>query len=171
MAITNRMLRAARLDAALYEEVEADATFTGQALTVVVLSALAAGLGGAERAGLGGLIVLAVAGVLSWYVWAYLTYWIGTRLLPQPQTHTDVGQLLRVLGFASSPGLIRVLGIIPGLTGAAFAVGNIWMLVATVIGVRQALDYTSTWRALGVVVVGWIIYSLMLGLVFAVVRA
>lgn len=170
MAIAERMMRAARLDAAVYEEVEADQTLTREAMTVVVISAVAAGIGGTTRGGLLGLVVLSVVALIGWYVWAYATYYIGTRLLPQPQTQADVGQMLRVIGFASSPGLVRGLGIIPGLTALAFAIGNIWMLVAMVVAVRQALDYTSTLRALAVVGIGWIVYAVILGLLLTVLR-
>lgn len=168
MAIADRMLRAARLDSALYEEVEADQTLTREAMAVVVLSALAAGIGATARTGVLGFIVLALAALIAWYIWASLTYWIGTRLLPEPQTHADVGQLLRVIGYASAPGILRILGIVPGFAGAVFAAGNIWMLVAMVVGVRQALDYTSTWRALGVVVIGWIVYAVVQTVLLAV---
>ncbi|MBI2247798.1 MAG: YIP1 family protein [Armatimonadetes bacterium] len=171
MALADRMIRAARLDAALYEEVEADPTLTGQAVGVVILAAVAAGIGGAVRAGLGGLVAIAAAALISWYIWAYLTYWIGTRLLPEAQTQADVGQMMRTIGFSSSPGLVRVAGVIPGLTALAFVVGNIWMLVAMVIAVRQALDYRSTWRAVGVVAIGWIVHSLTLGVLLRLLRA
>lgn len=170
MAITDRMIRAARLDAALYEEVEADQTLTREAMTVVVLSAVAAGIGGIGRGGLTGLVVLAIGALIGWYVWAYATYYIGTRLLPEPKTQADVGQILRAIGFASSPGLVRVFGIIPLLGGLAMAVGSLWMLVAMVVAVRQALGYTSTLRALAVVATGWVVYAVVLGLLFAFVR-
>jgi hypothetical protein len=163
MTITEGMTRAARLDASLYEEVEADPTLTGQATAIVLLSALAAGIG-AARLGPANLVAAAVIALLSWYVWAGLTYLIGTRLLPEPQTKADFGQLLRTIGFASSPGVVRVLGILPGLTDVVFIVAGIWMLVAMVVAVRQALDYTSTWRAGGVVLIGWVVYSLLLRL-------
>ena len=106
-----------------------------------------------------------VAALLSWYVWAYLTYWIGVKLLPEPQTHATHGELLRTVGFSSAPGLIRVLGVIPGLRGLVFLVAGIWMLVAMVVAVRQALDYHSTWRAVGVCVIGWFIQGIIMGLI------
>lgn len=171
MDLTTRMIRAARLDPALYEEVEADPALLTQAMGVVLVASLAAGIGAAQRAGINGLVAIAVAAVISWYVWALLSYWIGTGLLPDAQTHADMGQLLRTIGFSSSPGVVRAAGLIPGLAPLAFAVGNIWMLVAMVIAVRQALDYRSTWRALAVVVIGWIIYSVVLGVLLMVVRA
>jgi len=110
-----------------------------------------------------------IIALISWYVWAYITYFIGTRLLPEPQTKAHHGDLLRTIGFSSSPGLIRILGIIPGLTWLVFLVASIWMLVAMVIAVRQALDYQSTLRAVGVCIIGWIIQALILALLFSIV--
>ena len=167
--IQNRMLRAAKLDVELYEEVEHDEGALGQATTVVVLSAAAAGIGSLGAGGLAGLIAGTLAALLGWYVWAFLTYFIGTRLLPEPQTRADYGQLLRTIGFSSAPGLIRVLGIIPGLGVIVFVVAGLWMLIAMVIAVRQALDYTSTWRAVGVCAIGWALQSLILGVVLVMV--
>jgi hypothetical protein len=165
-ALTDRMLRAARLDANLYEEVEADTNTMSQATSVVVLASLAAGIGSFAQGGVAGMIVLTLGSLLGWYVWAYLTYFIGTRMLAEPQTKADLGELLRTIGFSSSPGLIRVLGLIPGLNQFVFVVAGVWMLVAMIIAVRQALDYTSTWRAIAVCVIGWTLQTGLLVLLF-----
>ena len=164
---SDRMIRAAKLDVNLYEEVEADKSTMRQAMGVVVLSSLAAGVGSIGTLGLGGMLLGTLAALGGWYIWAWLTYFIGTRFLAEPQTEADLGQLLRTTGFSSSPGLIRVLGIIPGLGTVVFAVASIWMLVAMVIAVRQALDYTSTFRAVGVCVIGWIIQTVIFVLLFS----
>lgn len=163
-----RIIRAAKLDVNLYEEVEADKGALGQAMGVVVLSSIAAGLGSVERAGIGGILIGTILALIGWYIWAYITYLIGTKLLPEPQTKADHGELLRTIGFASSPGLIRILGIIPGLASFVFFVAGIWMLIAMVIAVRQALDYQSTLRAVGVCIIGWIIQLLILMLIFTI---
>ena len=162
----DRILRAAKLDVNLYEEVEADTGAMRQAIGVVVLSSIAAGIGSIATGGLGGILMGTIAALIGWYVWAFLTYYIGTKLLPEPQTRADLGELLRTIGFSSSPGMIRVLGLIPGLGGVVFLVASIWMLVAMVIAVRQALDYESTLRAVGVCVIGWIIQALIFVLLF-----
>ncbi len=164
----DRIILAAKLDVNLYEEVEADKGAMGQAMRVVVLSSIAAGVGSIGRGGLGGILIGTIAALIGWYIWAYLTYFIGTKLLPEPQTSADHGELLRTIGFASSPGLIRVLGIIPGIGGLVFSVASIWMLVAMVIAVRQALDYKSTLRAVGVCMIGWVIQMLILVLLFSI---
>jgi hypothetical protein len=163
---SDRIIRAAKLDVNVYEEVEADKGALGQAMWVVVLSSTAAGIGSIEKAGFGGIVVGTITALIGWYVWAYLTYFIGTRFLPEAQTRADVGELLRTIGFSSSPGLIRVIGIIPGLSQVVFFVASVWMLVAMVIAVRQALDYTSTLRAVGVCFIGWIIQTLIFMLLF-----
>lgn len=156
-SLMERIIRAAKLDVNLYEEVEADKGAMGQAMGVVVLSSIAAGVGSIARGGLSGILLGTVGALIGWYVWAYLTYFIGTKFLPEPQTKADHGELLRTIGFSSSPGLIRVLGIIPGLGGIVFFVASVWMLVAMIIAVRQALDYKSTFRAVGVCLIGWVI--------------
>jgi hypothetical protein len=112
-----------------------------------------------------------IMALVGWYIWAYLTYLIGTKLLPEPQTSADQGELLRTIGFSSSPGLIRVLGIIPGIGGLLFFVASIWMLVAMVIAVRQALDYSGTLRAVGVCAIGWIIQVILMVILFSFMGA
>jgi len=164
---TDRMIRAAKLDINLYEEVEADKDTMRQAMGVVVLASLAAGVGSIGTLGLGGILLGTLAALGGWYIWAWLTYFIGTKFLAEPQTEADLGQLLRTTGFSSSPGLIRVLAIIPGLGTVVFTVASVWMLVTMVIAVRQALDYTSTFRAVGVCVIGWIIQTVILVLLFS----
>jgi hypothetical protein len=165
-SLVGRMIRAAKLDVGLYEEVEADTGATGQAMLVVVLSSVAAGIGSVGGgAGLKGLLLGALSALAAWYIWAFLTYFIGTRLLPESQTEADVGQLLRTTGFSSSPGLLRILGILPGLTGIVFLGCAVWMLVAMVIAVRQALDYHGTGRAIAVCLIGWVVQVVIIVLV------
>jgi len=156
-----RIIRACKLDVNLYEEVEADKSATFQAAGVVVLSSLAAGVG-ALSLGTFNFLMAPLLSLVSWFVWAYLVYFIGAKFFPEPTTKADHGQLLRTIGFSSAPGLIRVFGIIPNLMSIAFIAASIWMLVAMVIAVRQALDYQSTWRAVGVVVTAFLIQSIIL---------
>jgi len=103
------------------------------------------------------IIVGTLGGFVGWVSWAALTYLLGTHLLPEPQTRSNVGELLRTLAFAASPGIMRVVGAIPPLGWAAFAVTSVWMLAAMVVAVRQALDYRSTSRAIAVCVLGWLL--------------
>jgi hypothetical protein len=165
---TDRIIRAAKLDVTVYEEVEADKGALRQSMVIVVLSSIAAGLASIEKAGFSGILIGTLIALISWYVWAYVIYFIGTKVLPEPQTRADHGELLRTIGFSSSPGLIRIVGIIPGLTWVVFLAASIWMLAAMVIAVRQALDYQSTVRAVVVCIIGWIFQALTLALLFAI---
>ncbi len=163
------MVRASKLDVNLYEEVEADKGAMGQAVAVVVLSSIASGVGTISVLGIEGLIIGTISALVGWFVWAFIVYIIGTKLLPEPQTKSDMGELLRTIGFSSSPGVLRVLGIIP-LVGAIISIAaNIWMLVAMVIAVRQALDYKSTWRAIGVCAIGFVIYLVFIAFIFTLI--
>ena len=169
-ALIDRMLRAAKLDASLYEEVEADKTALGQSMVVVILSSVAAGIGTITVRGFSGIILGTILALVGWLIWAYLIYIIGTKLFPAPETKADHGELLRTIGCSCSPGIVRILGIIPGLGTIIMLLAGIWMLVTMVIAVRQALDYTSTPRAVGVCVIGWIIQGVVFGIVYAVLK-
>ena len=158
-SFSERLIGAAKLDVAVYEEVEADTSATGQAMGVVLLSSVASGLGTSVLAGAGlsGFVLGGIAALIGWATWAFLTYIIGTRVLAEPQTRADVGELLRTTGFAQAPGILRVFGGIAGLGPILQSIVGIWMLIAMVIAVRQALDYSTTFRAVGVCLVGWLI--------------
>ncbi|MCU0610360.1 MAG: hypothetical protein MUE60_01050 [Candidatus Eisenbacteria bacterium] len=162
-----RMLRAAKLDPTLYEEVEADKTTMTQALTVVLLSGFASGISGMGRSGLGGLLGGTLWGIVAWLVGSLIMYFVGTRWFADENTEADYGQLLRTLGFAASPGLMRVVGIIGPLRWLAFWGTSIWMIATMVLAVRQALDYSTTSRAVIVCLIGFVI-QIIVGWVFLV---
>jgi hypothetical protein len=166
MTFVERMIGAAKLDPQAYEEIEADRTATPQALAVVVLAAVASGIGLGQ--GLRGLVVGTIGALIGWAIWAWLIYFIGTRWLPEPTTQADAGELLRTIGFATSPGLLRVVGFVPVLGPLVLVVTSVWALAAMVVATRQALDYRSTGRAIGVCAIGWIIQIVIFFLVAAV---
>jgi hypothetical protein len=163
----NRVMGAALLSAATFEEVEHDRSATGQAVALIVLSSLAAGVGalGPFEARPMALVTISFLSLVLWLVWALITLQIGTRILPATRTHADLGQLLRVIGFATVPGLFRVAGAIPGMTTVVFTVTAAWMLAAMIVAVRQALDYVSTLRAFAVCALGFV---LAWGMAFAI---
>ena len=157
-SIVDRMRGAAALDVATYEEVENDLNATGQAAIVVVIVAIASAIGnwGHGASGpIGGLI----SAILGWLSWAGITYFIGTRFFGGTATW---GELLRTLGFAQSPGVLMFLSIVPILGGFVRLVLGIWMLVAGIVAIRQALDI-ETGKAVLVALCGWAVY-LVLGL-------
>ena len=166
-----RLIGAAALDTAIYEEVEADPSATAQAFLIVVAASLAAGLGarGLLDVTLAGMLFYSAIALIAWAAWALLVFEIGARLMPAPQTRVDVGQLLRTIGFASTPGLLRALGIMPAVAAPVFVVTSVWMLLAMIVAVRQALDYRSTAAAVAVCLLGWalaIVVAVVLGVLF-----
>ena len=166
-----RLVGAAMLDPATYEEIEADRSATTQAVAVVLLSSISAGLGarGLGGPGLMAVVFFSAMALMAWAAWSLVTYEIGVRILPQSSTRADVGELLRTIGFATAPGLLRVFGLIPGLGVPMFAISAVWMLVAMIVAVRQALDFTSTRRAVAVCGLGWLFaigFAVLFGLFF-----
>jgi len=152
----HRLMGVTVFDVDTYEDVEADVSSTAQALAVVAGVAIAAGLGvRGFGAAPGRAFELGVAAIVGWAAWAVLTYEIGARWFPEPQTEVDVGQLLRTLGFSAAPGLLLAAGVWPPFATPVFAFVPLWMLATMIVAVRQALDYTSTARAIAVCVVGW----------------
>ena len=164
--LLNRIYRAIKIDADLYEEVEKDKSATLQAGLVVVLSSLAAGVG-AINLGASNFLLAPIMSLVSWYVWAYIIYFVGVKLFPEKNTKTNHGELLRTIGFSSAPGIIRIFGVTPDLMTVTFVGSAFWMLACMVVGVRSALDYKSLGRAFGVVVVAWLIQAVFL-LVFLI---
>ncbi len=149
------------LDVRTFEEIEADTSATAQALLVVVAASVAAGLGAGVRLGPTGLLRETLGALVGWVMWAAVTWVIGAKLLPEPQTRTNMGELLRVIGFAYAPNLFGFFAFIPVLGGVVSTVVAFWLLAATIVAVRQALDYVSTLRAAAVVVIGWLIFVLI----------
>ena len=155
-----RMLGAARLSSDTYEEVERDRGATLQALAIVVLVSIAGlvgtVLGGDEITIVEAVIFGIVGGLVSWALWALGTWIVGSTILKTEHTEADWGQLARCTGFAQTPGLLNVLAFIPVVGGIITLVALIWRFVAMLIAVRQALDYTSTWRAFFVILISFI---------------
>ena len=167
--LASRLLGSARLNAQSYEEVEADAHASLQAVAIVILSSIAAALGTGIR-DLGSTLALLFVALISWIVWVLLTLLIGTKLMPEKETRADFGQVLRTTGFSAAPGVLRIFGLVPVIGWFIFAGATIWMLFSFVVAVRQALDYTSTGRALAVCLLGWIIHgALFFGFVLTAV--
>jgi hypothetical protein len=185
LALTDQMIRASRLDVNLYEEVERDTTQTNNALTVVVISAVAAGIGAAisqamaspppgapaAAAGCGGIVLGLIFGVIAalvgWAIWTAIVYYIGTSMFGGTATW---GEVLRTVGFANAPGVLRVLIFIPVLGGLINLLVSIWLIVTTVVAVRQALDIT-TGKAIIVSIIGGIVAFIVIaiiGVIFAI---
>jgi hypothetical protein len=162
MAIfADRIIRAAKLEIRLYQQARAHKKATDHAVRVVILASLAAGVGSMAGRGLLAILLGSIAALIAWCVWALSAYLIGTKVLPEPRTKADMAEFARTVGFAASPGLAHVLGIISPLAPTVLFVTAMWMLLSMVIAVKEALDYMSTVRAVGACIGGWIVYLLV----------
>ena len=172
--LTNRMIRAAKLDSNLYEEVEHDQSATTQALTVVIIVAIASGIGSGIGALLGnqgaGAFLMALIGgiilaIIGWLVWSVIVYFVGTSLFGGSAT---IGEMLRTVGFAQSPNVLAILSFIPLLGGLIVFAASIWALIALIIGIRQALDFT-TGKAVLTAIIGWIVYIIIIAIIGGII--
>ncbi len=165
--IVNRMIRAAKLDATLYNEIARDETTMGEAVTVVVIVTAAAGLG-AALIGPMGLIGGAIFALVGWFVQALLAFFVGTTLIPGPETRTDLTAVLRVTGYASAPGVLAALGFIPLLGGFAAMIAGLWQLAAFVVAIRVVMNFDGNGKAILVVIIGWFVKLAFGGLLMLV---
>ena len=170
----NRVFRSIKIDPDVYDEVQKDKNATLSAAIVVVISSLAAGVA-AKQLGASSFIFAPILSLLSWFVWAYIVYFVGVKLFPEggqaaPKTKTTHAALLRSIGFSSAPGIIRVFGFTPELMTVTFIGSALWMLACMVVAVRQTLNYKSLWKALGVVIMSWLVQAFALISILALIR-
>lgn len=161
--LVDRMKGAAMLNTATYEEVEADSSATSQAATVVVIVAIAQAIGAIGSGSLQGIILAPIGAIVGWLVWAGITYLVGDKLLGGTATW---GELLRTIGFAQSPGVLSALAFIPVLGWLVRFVVGIWILIAGIIAIRQALDF-GTGKAVLTAILGWLAIAIPMALLGA----
>ena len=169
MTFPQRAIGAARLEIPVFEEVEADRRATGQALAIVVASGIAAGVGLTSNVVDAPVLHRVMLYLLMWVFWATASFIVGVYLMPEPQTQTNVGELLRTIGFAASPGILRIFGTLPAVGEMIYGISTAWMVVAMVIAIRQALDYKSTSRAVVVCLITGVIAVLLAAMAGAIV--
>ena len=157
MTYTERLSGALKLSPSAFEDVELDTTSLTKALSVVVLSSGAMAVGTHGRESPATVAVAIATGIFGWVLWSWIAFAVGTTLLRTPQTDANWGQLLRTTGFATAPGWIAVTGMIRPLAGIAVFTAALWISIAFVVATKQALDYTSTPRAVLVCLVAWFV--------------
>ena len=155
---------------------ESDGKATIQALIIVIVVTVASVVGAMLSGGddfnvVNALVVGVIRGVVSWAIWALITWIVGTTILNTEATEADWGQLARCTGFAQTPGLLNVFIFIPVVGGLISLAAFVWTFAAMVVGVRQSLDYTSTWRAFAVILIAFIPVVILNAIVYALTGA
>jgi hypothetical protein len=161
MTFGQRVVGALKLDPNTFEDIERDPTAMGQAIGVIALAALAGSLGQIWRLGFGTMLMSVVMALILYVVWAVAVWLAGTKLMPDPATKADFPETFRVIAFAAAPGLLGVVSIIPILGWLlmflVIPISWLWSMAAMVVAVRQVLDYTETFKAVIVVIIGFVV--------------
>ena len=163
----DRTVKAAKLDSAFYKEVVDDPTTHAHSVWVVGFFVIAAGFGTFSRAGATAVNICTITTLIAWYVWAFTVFYTGTHFLSKPETRVDRKAVMRVMAFACAPGILRILGLFPPITMVVFIITTIWMLAASVIGIKQAFNF-STARAAGICIISWIAATFFQGILLVV---
>lgn len=165
-SLGERMVGAMKADVKTFQEIEADPTAIGQAVTVIIIAGVASLIGNVFRSGVFVGVMSLVVTLITYALWSLLVVLIGTKVMPEPATKADFNEAFRVVGFTAAPGVFNVLAIIPFLGPLISFVISLWMIVIGVIAVREVLDYSNTGRAIIVcllaMVAVWIISIVVL---------
>ncbi|MBI3967501.1 MAG: YIP1 family protein [Chloroflexi bacterium] len=158
-SVLGKMLRAAKLEIGLYDEVRHESASTSEAFQAIVIIAISAGLGraiGSLDRGIGvagaTLAVAVVAALISWVVMSVATYFVATAILGGK---ASPGALLRVLAFAEAPTVLNLLRFVPILGTVVVSLTFGWTLITLIVALRQALD-VGTGRAIATAVLAFI---------------
>ena len=165
----NRIFRSVKIEPEVFNEIQKDKKATLSAAIVVILSSTAAGIG-AVSLGAGNFVLAPFFSLISWFVWGYIVYFVGVKLLPDPKTKATQFALLRAIGFSSAPGMIRIFGFNEELMTVTFVGSAFWMLACMVVAVRETLSYKSLWKALGVVIISWFVQAFILLAILTITR-
>lgn len=168
-----RFIGALALDAGAFEEIESNAAADMQSMLVVAAACVAGGIGavGLGASSTAQFVAATVMVLTAWMVWAGLIATIGTRVMAEDRTRSDVHELLRVLGFAAAPGVFLVFLAMRTVAPLMAVVVLIWMIAAAVLAVKQALDYRGTARAAAVCTVALLVaLSIMAGVALMLTR-
>jgi Yip1 domain len=167
MTFGDRVVGAMKLDEPTFEDIERDPTAIGQAVGVIVLAAVASGIGNIYYGGITGIVRGAVFSVISFVIWSAIVWLVGTKLMPEPTTHADFPQAFRTLGFAAAPGLASVITIIPILGWLLMLLIWLWQIAAMVVAVKAVLDYSTIGKAIVVVLIGFVINLIVTFIILA----
>jgi hypothetical protein len=169
MTFGQRVVGALKLDANTFEDIERDTTAMGQAVGIIALAAVAGNLGQIWRLGFGSMLIGVCSSLVGYVLWAVVVWLAGTKLMPDPATKADFPETFRTIAFAASPGLLGVVTIVPFLGWLLMLLLTpiilIWSLAAMVVAVRQVLDYSDTFKAVVVVLIGFVVYLVVWGTV------
>jgi Yip1-like protein len=170
--ILYRMVRSARLDSAMFRSLREDSGANGQSVVALALAGLSFGIGFTASVGydlytvlLGGVVGIGL-GFLIGFVWLSLTYLVVTRLFKGASSFWGLG---RPVFFASSPGLVFLLMLIPAspIPDAARDAGLAWIALANVFAIKNAMGFNNERSFITFIIVAFVLlvgYGLVVSL-------
>ena len=157
MTFGERLIGAMKLDPGTFEDIERDPTALSQTIGVIALAAVSLGIGNVWYGGIGGIVFSIITSLIGYVLWAVVVWLVGTKVMPDPATKADFQETFRVVGFAAAPGVLGIITIIPILGWLLVFLLWLWSIAAMVVAVRQVLDYTDTFKAVIVVIIGFVV--------------
>jgi len=157
MTFGERLIGAMKLDPGTFEDIERDPTALSQTIGVIALAAVSLGIGNVWYGGISGIVFSIIMSLIGYVLWAVVVWLVGTKVMPDPATKADFQETFRVVGFAAAPGVLGIITIIPILGWLLVFLLWLWSIAAMVVAVRQVLDYTDTFKAVIVVIIGFVV--------------
>lgn len=157
MTFGERLIGAMKLDPGTFEDIERDPTALSQTIGVIALAAVSLGIGNVWYGGISGIVFSIITSLIGYVLWAVVVWLVGTKVMPDPATKADFQETFRVVGFAAAPGVLGIITIIPILGWLLVFLLWLWSIAAMVVAVRQVLDYTDTFKAVIVVIIGFVV--------------
>ena len=167
MTFGERLVGAMKLDVNTFEDIERDPTAMGQAVGVIALAAVSTGIGNVWYGGMTGILFGVITSLIGYAVWAVIVWLVGTKVMPDPATKADFPEAFRVIAFAAAPGVLGAVTIIPILGWLLLFLIWVWSIAAMVVAVKAALDYTDTFKAVIVVIIGFVVNLVITALLSA----
>jgi hypothetical protein len=169
--VMSRIMRLARLDTTVFDEVRMDPTATASSFVVAAAATVAAGLGGwlwwIQKTDFDGgkvfvqsVILGSIFAVLLWVVWLFVVYVLLTQVFRE---RADLQQLIRTMGMAAAPLGLSILLLIPGINyGIALASIALFFGLTTI--AIQSVTTAEPAKVLMANAAGFVIWAVILTL-------
>ncbi|MDP6822412.1 MAG: hypothetical protein QF554_03890 [Dehalococcoidia bacterium] len=163
--LASRVVNAALLNRRTFRGIQEDPTGTAQVYILVGAAAIAAGIGT-----LGDLslvvqnVLLTVAG---WLIYAHVAWFMRSYIFDTIHAEASRPNMLRVVGIAYGPGLLRAFGFFPGVGEFVFVAATIWIVVGIAVGLRSTLAFENYGPVAGIIAIGVLLNFTLSSIVFA----
>jgi hypothetical protein len=161
-SLVRQTIGAMTFRAAIYREIATQPGATAPAIGILLLSCFVPGSVSIVYGTLGGILY----SFSGWAIWICLAYMIGAKIFPESPVDSGLLRLLRAGGFAASPALLGFFGLAAVVGHILPITTTVWVIAATAVAIREALQYRTTSRAVAVCLASWAGTLLILAALF-----